>query len=294
MKLPQHIVKPNLFIVGASKCATTSLWDILRRHPDIFLSNPKEPSWFVRDDYQEQILSYLALFQNADGESIVGEASPVYSETLQFPEVPKRIYDFNPGAKIIYMVRNPADRLVSVWKQTLSTGHWYRDAYQENFGKEVGPMPLDFEKAVFIYPSFLEACRYWTHLNNYLKVFPADQIHLAFYEDFRDNPEQLLNGICRFLQVDSPAEGWGEHIVRPRNRGENKTRYRNWYARLNESKKQQLKRFLPPILLNRLVSKKIRTRHLLSKKLKRRIEEELSDENRRILEYGGKPADFWE
>ena len=96
---------PNLFIVGASKCGTTGLYHLLEKHDECCMSSVKEPHYFNSTEKTKDW--YLSLFTACKGSSVIGEASPIYSETTYFPSVPGKIYEFNPSAKIVYMVRHP-------------------------------------------------------------------------------------------------------------------------------------------------------------------------------------------
>lgn len=107
--------KPNFFIVGAQKCGTTSLAMYLAEHPDIFLTNPKEPYYFATDfPHLRRATSekeYLALFREANEKSkAIGEATAGY---LFSKEAIQNIFNFNQKAKIIVMLRNPYDLIRS-------------------------------------------------------------------------------------------------------------------------------------------------------------------------------------
>mgnify|MGYP003974473255 FL=1 len=93
----EKISIPNLFIIGASKCATTSIWSILSQHPDVFMSKVKEPNYFCWDNYKEKYYWYLSLFEQSKNEKIIGEASPIYSESLTFPDIANKIHKLNPN-----------------------------------------------------------------------------------------------------------------------------------------------------------------------------------------------------
>ena len=103
--------QPNLFIIGAPKCATSSLATYLAEHPAVFLSTPKEP-FFWSEDYPElrnrfgmnSLDAYMKLFEPADGESIIAEGSTNY---LRSEVAVRNIMEFNPDAKFIVMLRDP-------------------------------------------------------------------------------------------------------------------------------------------------------------------------------------------
>ena len=291
MKL-ENLKIPNLFIVGASKCATTYVWDVLRQHPQVFMGETKEPSYFARRDMDSRLLWYLSLFERAGDAKVIGEASPIYSETTVFPDVASKIYRFNGDAKVIYLVRNPVDRMISVWRQTLSSGHWYEDKYKLNFGKDVQLMPLDFERAIFDYPAFLEASRYWVHLNKYLEFFPEQKILLLFYEDLKSDSKAFFQQVFQFLDID-PAVSVEDTPVR-KNQGVEKRMLRNSFVQFDPGHQRLLKKTLPPFLFKKIQKKKIKINRLLSNSLRQQIEAELQVDMAKILEYGNKEPDYWQ
>ena len=114
---------PNLFIVGAPKCGTTSLDNYLRQHPDVFMSPKKEPHYFGSDLYAPRFIrdweTYRVLFSGATDEAVVGEASVWY---LYSQNAAREIHSVCPNAKIIIMLRNPVDQMHSLHSQRLYSG----------------------------------------------------------------------------------------------------------------------------------------------------------------------------
>ncbi len=116
--------KVDFFIVGAPKCGTTSLVAYLSEHPSICFSRRKEPLYFATDlDHAKRarnFADYMALFERAREDQITGEASVwyLYSRTAV-----KNILAHNPNAKIIIMLRNPADAAYSLHGQFLRSGN---------------------------------------------------------------------------------------------------------------------------------------------------------------------------
>jgi hypothetical protein len=113
------------------KSGTTFLWSLLASHPSIFLSRPKEPSyfvdpiqlrelkpWFWERGYWRSEELYLSLFQTAHGAKIVGEASVYYTHLPLASGVVERISQFNPDARLIYVMRDPIARTIShYWRR---------------------------------------------------------------------------------------------------------------------------------------------------------------------------------
>ncbi len=129
--------KPNLFIIGAQKCGTTSLHHYLAAHPEIFLSEPKEPGYFVPeiDYYPRDREWYLGLFEGASGHRYVGESSTHYTKLPVYPGVVERIADFvDEAPRFIYLMRDPIDRAVSHYWHDIRKFHEHRpieEAFRE-------------------------------------------------------------------------------------------------------------------------------------------------------------------
>lgn len=105
---------PNLFVVGAMKAGTTALHGYLDQHPEIFMCDPKEPGYFARAERTDKARdAYLALFAGGGGARWRGESSTQYTKAPAIADVPDRLACFAPQARILYMVRAPAARIVS-------------------------------------------------------------------------------------------------------------------------------------------------------------------------------------
>lgn len=283
----------NLFIIGAAKCGTTTVWEYLNQFPDVSMGREKEPCIFSFSNWR----SRLGLFiEDYDPEKKWrGEASTVYSETHVTPETPKRIFEYNPEARIIYIVRNPFDRMLSVWKQTLSTGHHLRGAYRDKTDDaDIPRMPRRLKKAVWTYPPFLGACQYFKHYSTYTSVFPEEQILLLFYEDLKFQPEHFYNQVREFLSLHPMREAdtgiW-------KNPGEGK-RVKNSVFWSELSGRLRLKSFLQnhPRLhnaLSRMLQPCINPRTRLKSQELQKINTFLAKDMSNILHAGGKPPEFW-
>ena len=111
---------PNFFIVGAPKCGTTTMYEQLRQHPDIFMCDPKEPHYFATDFPKHRYVTkwhdYEMLFEQADGCAAVGESSALYLYSND--AIPALLQRF-PGARLIVMLRNPVDMAISMHAQAV-------------------------------------------------------------------------------------------------------------------------------------------------------------------------------
>jgi hypothetical protein len=203
--------EPNFFIVGAAKAGTTSLYEYLRQHPDVFMPEDKEPWFFcgIPDPAPASakrfptLESYLSLFENAGDCKAIGEASVSY---LPSDTAAARIYERYPDARIIIVLRNPADRVYS----------WYNFLCQH--GVEPG---LSFEKALADQDRRIavalehrdtwyadELILYYHfglishHVERFVNQFPRNQIHVMLFDDLKANPLDATRGVFEFLGVD--------------------------------------------------------------------------------------------
>jgi hypothetical protein len=181
---------PNFMIIGMPKAGTTSLYDHLRAHPDVFMPRLKETRFFgyegsgTRQKFPIQSLEeYTALFEGATGESAIGEATPHY---LIYPRAAERIHALLPGARLIASLRNPVDRSYSVYQMNLRD----RDA---NRG-------VPFVAAIRTDPNLQET--YAEKLARYFALFPREQIRVILLEELEAKPEKTVQALFSFLGVD--------------------------------------------------------------------------------------------
>jgi hypothetical protein len=199
-----EMVRPNFFIVGAPKSATTAISQYLRMHPNVFMSVPKEPYYFSVDigpsPFAENIEEYLDLFAPATSEQfIVAEASASY---LMSDVACEKIHQFNPDAKILVMLRNPVD-LVRAWhSEMLYAGEesvadfetaWF---LQESRLRGENLPPLSTRPLLLQYKKVrLLGCT----LKRYLDLFGHSNVMWIVYDDFRNDPQHEYTRLLEFL-----------------------------------------------------------------------------------------------
>jgi hypothetical protein len=180
-------MRPNLIVIGAMKAGTTSLHHYLSLHPEIYMSEDKEPTFFtVEKNWHRGVSWYESLFPV--DRPIRGEASPDYTKFPLITGVPERIHSVVPEARLVYLVRDPVDRIVS----------HYIDAY--SFGRV--HKPINEELADFENHHFVNCSRYHMQLERYLEFFAVDQIHVVSTDELRDDPEGTMRAVFTFLGVD--------------------------------------------------------------------------------------------
>jgi hypothetical protein len=220
---------PNFFIAGAAKAGTTSLYHYLSQHPDIFMSPVKEPSHFSQEtrveNYSSEVRAnlqrtmedlrtrldggvevsvgrglvsrredYLKLFRGARGEHAIGEASVSY---LWSATAAKEIAAFNPAAKIVLILRHPAERAFSNYIYYLSDGH-----ISHSFSEHIAAC-LRSEGPLGIYHPFLEVGMYGQQVDRLLDHIPQEQVRVWLYEETTANPAKFFREVLTFLGVDA-------------------------------------------------------------------------------------------
>jgi hypothetical protein len=187
---------PNFFLVGASKCGTTSLFHALGRHPEVFICPVKEPGFFapgvpVEPGSPTSWEDYLALFGAVRSQRAVGEATTSYLAT---PGTAKRIRDRLPHARILMVLRDPADRLFAYYLAARAVGasSSFRVWVEAERAKESARKP--------IFGVVWEG-RYATHLRQYREVFPESQLHLEWYENYAAQERRTIQRCLAFLDL---------------------------------------------------------------------------------------------
>jgi len=201
---------PNFLLIGAAKGGTTSLHRYLRQHPDIFMSERKELRFFPfenqRPDYrgpgdQEDILTivtqvedYRLHFEGSENFSVRGESSPLY---LYLPNSAERISHYVPDAKLIAILRQPAERAYSHYLMLKRDGFetlGFAEALaaeDQRVGEKWGHR-WHYRRRGF----------YAAQLQRYFDQFPREQIRIYLYEDYVSDPIGLVQDVFRFLNVD--------------------------------------------------------------------------------------------
>ncbi|MEL6959410.1 MAG: sulfotransferase domain-containing protein [Pseudomonadota bacterium] len=207
---------PDFIVVGAAKSGTTSLYQLLRRHPDLFLPDIKEPEYFARDDrYSAGIESYAANFADARDDQLVGECSTIYTLSPFFPHAARRAAEHVPDAKIIYLLRQPVDRAYSFYVQIiknyqnvtsdLSVHRTFEDFIDPTRLASAAPRSKVFSKANDHLPDEPDLCLagsdYLLQANAWLQHFPRDQILFLKFEDFVGDRPTTVGTITDFLGI---------------------------------------------------------------------------------------------
>jgi sulfotransferase family protein len=194
---------PDFIIIGAQKCGTTYLYSELARHPGVAPALTKEVRFFG-SNYRKGVDWYRAHFPAHAQGSITGEATPYY---LFYPHTPKRIAKVVPQAKLIVLLRNPANRAYSHYRHEVRLGFErlsFEEALaceQERLRGERERMLADETYSSYTYPNYSYLARgiYVDQLRSWLNIFPRDQVLILKAEDFYGDVPKTLRQITAFL-----------------------------------------------------------------------------------------------
>jgi len=198
---------PNFFVVGAARSSTTSLHRYLSQHPEIFIPPRKEMHFFAAEYFpcngpgdegmngmvirdKEQ---YVQIFAKVAGEKAIGETSAFY---LCLPGTAERIAQAAAEAKVIVLLREPADRAYSAYMLLVRDGReslsFEEGLSQEAERRQKGWEPMWWYKELGLYAS---------QVKRYLEVFGRERVKVLLYEEFYTNPELALRDVFAFLGV---------------------------------------------------------------------------------------------
>lgn len=201
---------PNFLIIGASKGGTTTINYALDQHPEIFMCPVKEAGFFwaygenltyqepgsqkLRFRVVDNLEQYQKLFENVARQKAIGEASVRY---LCNPKSPSLIHQFIPQAKLIAILRQPADRAFSAYLHNLRDGLEPCQQFSEAIAQEKQGI-----RDKWIGLQYLESGLYFAALQRYLQFFDRSQLFIRLFEDLQKEPQVLFKDLFNFLEVD--------------------------------------------------------------------------------------------
>ncbi len=267
---------PGVIVIGAMKCATTSLHYYLDLHPDIAMAPEKELHFFVAERNWSRGLAWYE-GQFAGGAALHGESSTSYSRFPEYAGVPARMHSVVPGARLIYIVRDPIERIVSHYVHEYAAGREQRSLPEALADLEKNP--------------YLDTSRYGLQLEQYLEFYPRERILVLTAEDLRARRRETIRRAYRFLGV-------GDRVHDPRfallkHRSRDKRRLRPAGAKLAWMTETAFARRLRPAvrrsawrMLSYPFSSRVET-PALEPDLRRRLEDALGSDAERFERLTG-------
>lgn len=204
--MPRIGIKPNFFIVGAPKCGTTAMDWYLSQHPHVFMARVKEMHYFGRDLHKKRECipdekTYLAQFSPANRVAVIGESSVHY---LVSEYASEEIYEFNPSAKILIMIRNPIDQIISNYHQMRFSIQEdqisLHDALElEDIRRQERALPPNLLMTESIL--YRHIASYSKQIERYFSVFGREACLVLFTEELAQDPLRVYKKVELFLGV---------------------------------------------------------------------------------------------
>ena len=202
---------PTFLIIGAAKAGTTSLYQYLDQHPDVFLSSLKEPNFFAfkgRDlsfsgpgDMRcnklstTSVTAYRQLFNSAGEASARGEASP---SSLYYPQASNRIYQYVPDIRIIVTLRDPVTRSYSNYLMMVMQGREPCRDFSKALERELSRLSAGWS----YFWGYTQLGFYHKQLKRYYRLFSPHQIHVCLLDDLANRPLETVQSLYDFIGVD--------------------------------------------------------------------------------------------
>jgi sulfotransferase family protein len=221
---------PNLITIGAQKCGTSGLHFYLSLHPEIWMSRPKELNFFIEERNWPRGEGWYRNHFDAEAR-VRGESSPNYTAYPQHMGVPERMASVVPDARLIYLVRDPLERIAAHWV------HNYAKRRERGDLRETLTHPQT---------SYLNRSQYHMQLQQFLRFYEREQILVIEQNDLRDHREETLRTIFEFVGVDAGFTHPQFHEVR--HQTARKQRASRLGVRLEKASRSPRGRAIPPVM----------------------------------------------
>lgn len=230
---------PSLIVIGAMKASTSSLHNYLAAHPAVAVSHPKELDFFLPDHQGRGLDWYRHQFVGSGSATVAIEASPNYTKAHEFPGVPERIAQVLPNVKLVYLVRDPFDRIASHWRHMVGAGR-VRDDFHGFLHSPAADLAVN-------------TSRYWWQLSKFVDHFPSDQIRVIDTKDLHRDTAGTVNHLLGWIglpggfehEVFTKVSHRGDNMVRPNALG-------RWVWRRDRIWRQRAQRAVPWLVGSRI------------------------------------------
>lgn len=196
---------PNLFVIGAPRCGTTSLYAALKQHPAVYASVLKEPHHYAADlPVQPHTVvdreDYRVLFRGGESCRYRAEASVWY---LYSPHAAAAIAEAHPDARVLVLLREPVEMVLSLYALYLRTGN---EAETDADRALLRAAPVRHERSYFPFGMhYRNLLRYDLALAHWRSRFDASRLRVLFYEEFYTDPAAAFADLCVWLEIDPTA-----------------------------------------------------------------------------------------
>lgn len=274
-------MRVDFMVIGSQKCGTTSLARQLADHPQIAFCSEKEPGYFHKsDDWRVGIDDYHRLYSPQPGQ-LCGEASTYYTFLPEWLDTHKRLYEYNPDLKLIYIMRQPVERIIS--------------HYSHNLVRSIDTAPAEW--AVLNQPSYLNRSRYAVQIRPYLELFERENILLLVFEEYTADQVAALQQVATFLGIDPQPFLETDTSAAHQSVGEPYLKYDAVRSIVKTGVFQKLRTVVPASIRqpvrHRLLSNKLEQKPEFSAAVKHTLWRLLEDDVRAIEDLLGRPLDVW-
>ena len=202
---------PHFLGLGAGQSGTTWLYENLSCHPGVFMAEPKETHYFTRKFNKWSLSQYASLYADS-GDRVRGEITPGYN-VLQ-PDRIRQIHKIVPEARLILLVRNPVERAWSAARRHCSqwadiSGQKFDDLDDEvfyDYFRTEWMSWFDPPRSTYHFTPGLLQGHFTKQLDQWLSVFPEEQLFVGFFDDLKENPKDLLTGIFQHIGVSTEID----------------------------------------------------------------------------------------
>jgi Sulfotransferase family len=170
--------------IGAQKCASSWVHDILADHPEVAVPRLKEVDFFS-NHFENGYRWYENKLVPRPGAIVAGENSPSY---MHEPAVPERVFGYRPDMKIIVSLRDPVERVLSQHRHMVGLGR-------------IPSADLTLETALATNPTYIDQSLYHRHLRRWTDRFGLERVHVIFMEDIRADDAAVARDLYGFLGI---------------------------------------------------------------------------------------------
>lgn len=197
------VALPNFFIVGAVKSGTTSIYAQLKKHPQVFLPEMKEPHFFTSrlpppENKEENCIgnfdAYQRLYQGAAGFPAIGDVSASY---LWDETSPERILEVCGQAKIIISLRDPIARAYSQYWMDILLG-FRKLSFEEELRRDIA----NTDKGFWTARLYVELGLYHDQVRRYFDAFGRDRVLVVFFDTLTKAAQEFFTQITTHLGID--------------------------------------------------------------------------------------------
>lgn len=261
--------KINTFLIGAQKAGTTSLYDWLGQHSEVEAPEAiKDYHFFTNEEFFQKGIKHLDSFYNKESKIVLhGAVNYMYFHD----KACKRIYEYNPNAKIIICLRNPVNRAVSAYnyfKKTLRETNDFNDALK---------IELEGKLSTFVEKSnntYIEHGYYSQQIKPFIEEFGAKNCLFVFFEELIDVNKQkkVMLDVCAFLDIDTNFRFNYRHLNAS---AQPKSKLINFITR--KSGLTKLIKLLMPLKTRKKLGKKLEQLNVSNEKINIKIEKDSLD-----------------